>query len=92
MTLFDLLSIFPFGETTPCKILDCRYSEICSCVVERPSVYNQTTDTLIPDEAIPFLSYDVTEFYAEEGVVYIMLGIKYAEHLHYLERVQLDGV
>ena len=92
MTLFDLLSIFPFGETTPCKIQDSRHTDICSCVVERPSAYKPITDTLIPVEAVPFLSCDVVEFYAEEDTVFIVLDMKYAEHLQYLKYVQIGGV
>lgn len=90
MNLYELLSIFPFGEEIQILLQDRRYRSIRESMIKRPPFLDE--DVNIPNDILPFINHKVLEFYPEGNKIAIVIDIDIKEHTQYIHEISLTVI
>lgn len=87
MNLYELLSIFPFGEEIPIVLRDNTYKEIRQSVIRRPAFLDE--ELQIPEELHPYINSKVISFEPIEKTIEIIIDINIRHHRDYIAAISL---
>ena len=90
MNLYELLSIFPFGEEIQIMLQDRRYRTIRESMICRPVYLDE--DVNIPTGIMKYLNFKVLEFHPEGNKIAIVIDIDIKEHNNYVHKISLTVI
>ena len=89
MKLYELLSIFPFGEKIPIVLRDNTSREITHTVNDPETSFFLDEEMQIPEELLPYADYQVISFEPIDKTIEIEIDINIRHHRDYVKSISL---